>query len=108
MSEKALKFDNIRLNKKEFHKSKQPINLDVVNLDQIVVSEKFKHNDDGSKYFIGYKKGEIVKPSCIILPQMTGYIKYFENGSKSMSFVIKVDDVCWINTTKLGTRLKKH
>ena len=93
MSEKALKFGNIRLKKKEFHKSKQPINLDVVNVDQIVVSDKFKHNDDGSKYFIGYKKGEIVKPSCIILPQMTGYIKYFENGGKNMSFVIKVDDV---------------
>ena len=31
---KALKFDNIRLNKKEFHKSKQPINLDIVNVDQ--------------------------------------------------------------------------
>ena len=26
--------------------------------------------------FIGYKEGEIVKPLCIILPQMTGYIKY--------------------------------
>ena len=52
MSEKTLKFDNIRLNKKEFHKSKQPINLDV---DQMVVSGKFRHNDDGFKYFIGYK-----------------------------------------------------
>ena len=108
MSEKALKFGNIRLKKKEFHKSKQPINLDVVNVDQIVVSDKFKHNDDGFKYFIGYKEGEIVKPLCIILPQMTGYIKYFENGGKNMSFVIKVDDVCWINTMRLGTRLKKH
>ena len=80
---KALKFDNIRLNKKEFHKSKQPINLDLVNVDQIVVSDKFKHNDDGFKYFIGYKEGEIVKLLCIILPQMTGYIKYFENGGKT-------------------------
>ena len=93
MSEKTLKFDNIRLNKKEFHKSKQPINLDLVNVDQIVVSDKFKHSDDGFKYFIGYKEGEIVKPLCIILPQMTGYIKYFENGGKNMSFVIKDDDV---------------
>ena len=25
--------------------------------------------------------------------QMTGYMKYFENGRKSMSFVIKDDDV---------------
>ena len=41
MSEKTLKLDNFRLNKKEFHKSKQPINLDLVNVDQIVVSDKY-------------------------------------------------------------------
>ena len=62
MSEKTLKFDNIRANKKEFHKSKQIINLDLINIDQIVVSDKFKHRNDGFQYFIGYKEGEIVKP----------------------------------------------
>ena len=72
MSEKTLKFDNIRVNKKEFHKSKQPIDLMSVNVDQIVVSDKFKHNNEGFKYFIGYQEGEIVKPLCIILPQMSG------------------------------------
>ena len=65
MSEKTLKFDNIRVNKKEFHKSKQPIDLNFVIIDQIVVSDKFKHNDDGFKYFIGYKEGEIVKPLAL-------------------------------------------
>ena len=93
MSEKTLKFDNIRVNKKEFHKSKQPIDLDLVNVDQIGVSDKCKHSDGGLKYFIGYKEGKIVKPLCIILHQMTGYIKYFENGGKNMSFVTKDDDV---------------
>ena len=84
MSEKTLKFDNIRVNKKEFHKSKPPIDLDlIINVDQIVVSDKFKHNDDGFKYFIGYKESEIVKLFCTILPQITGYIKYFENGGKT-------------------------
>ena len=92
-SEKTLKFVNIILNKKEFHKSKQPIDLSLVNVDEIVVPDKFKHSDDGFKYFIGYKEGEIVKPLCIILPQMTGYIKYFENGGKNMSFIIKDDYV---------------
>ena len=53
MSEKTLKFDNITVNKKEFHISRQPIDLDLVNRDQIVVSYKFKHSDDGFKYFIG-------------------------------------------------------
>ena len=38
MSEKTIKFNNIRVNKKEFHKSKQPIDLMSVNVDQIVVS----------------------------------------------------------------------
>ena len=101
MSEKTLKFDNIRVNKKEFHKSKQSINLELVNqidqiatsVDQIVTSDKFKHSDDGFKYFICYKEGEIVKPLWIILPQISGYIKYFENVGKNMSFMIKNDDV---------------
>ena len=64
-----------------------------VDLDKIVVSYKFKHNDEGFKCFIGYLEGEIIKPLCIILPQMSGYIKYFENGGKNMSFFIKDDEV---------------
>ena len=43
MSEKTQKFGNIRVNKRELHKSKQPINLDLVNGDQIIISDKFKH-----------------------------------------------------------------
>ena len=93
MSERTLKFNSIRLNKKEFRKSKQPIDLMSVNVDQILVSDKFKHSDEGFKYFIGYQEGEIVKPLCIILPQMSGYIKYFENGGKNSSFLIKDDNV---------------
>ena len=93
MTEKTLKFNNVRVNKKEFHKSKKPIDLMSVNADQIVVSDKFNHNNKGFKYFIGYQEGEIVKPLCIILPQMSGYIKYFENGGKNMSFLIKDDEV---------------
>ena len=72
MSEKTLKFSNIRVNKKEFHKSKQPILLSLVTVVQIVVSDKFKHSGNGFKYFIGYQEGEIIKPLCIILPQMSG------------------------------------
>ena len=54
MSEKTLKFNNIRLNKREFHKSKEPIDSLSVDLDEIVVSEKFEHNDKVFKLFIGY------------------------------------------------------
>ena len=82
MSGKTLKFDNIILNKKKFHRPKEPIDLLLVDLDQIVVSHKFKHNGESFKHFIGYLKGEIVNPLCFILPQMSGYITYFENGCK--------------------------
>ena len=68
MSGNTLKFNNIRVNKKEFHKSKQAIDLNLVTVDQIVVFDKFKHSDEGLKYFIGYQGGEIVKLLRIILP----------------------------------------
>ena len=86
MGEKTLKFNNIRLNKKEFDKSKEPIDLMSVNVDQIVISGKFKHNSEGFKYASAYQEGGIVKPLCIILAQMSGHIKDFENGGKNMSF----------------------
>ena len=105
MSEKTLKFNNIRLNKKEFHKSKEPIDLMSVIVDQIVVSDKFKHQREGFKYFIGYQVSGMVKPLCIILPQMSGYIKFFENGGKSMSFLIKDDEV-WKNYEQICDVIK--
>ena len=98
MSEKTLKFNNIILNRKKIYKSKEPIDLLSVDLDQIVVSYKFKHNDEGFKHFIGYLEGKIVKPLSIILPEIGGYIKYFENGGKKHVFFLK----CGINMIKFG------
>ena len=36
-----------------------------VNVDQIVVSDKCKHSDEGFQYLIAYQEGEIVKPLCL-------------------------------------------
>ena len=100
MNEKTLQFNNFIFNKKEFHRSKEPIGLFLVNVDQIVVSDKFKHNKKVFKHFVGYQEGQIVRPLCIILPQMSGYIKYFKNGGKNMSFLIK-DDKVWDKYDKI-------
>ena len=62
MGEKTLKFNNIKFNKKEFHRSKQAIEIDLVDSSKIIVSDKFKHSEDGFKYFIGYQENEIIKP----------------------------------------------
>ena len=76
-----------------------------IDLNQIVVSDKFKHNDEGFKDFISYLKGKIIKPLWIILPQMSWYIKHFENGSKNMSFLIKNDEV-WDKYDKIWDVIK--
>ena len=55
-----MKFNNISLNKKELHKSKEQIDLMSVSVDQIVVCDKFKHSGEGFKYFVGYKKVKLL------------------------------------------------
>ena len=35
------------------------------------MSDKFEHSDKGVKSFIGYKDDNIIRPLCIILPQMS-------------------------------------
>ena len=96
MSEQTLKFDNVVVNKKEFHGSQQAIALNLVDTNKILVSEKFKYSDDGFKYFIGYLHNDsIIRPLCIISPQMSGYIKHFDDGGKNMSFKIEDEGVYW-------------
>ena len=107
LSEKTLKHDIFVVDKMEFHKSKQPIRLNLVNVDEILISDKCKHSDDGFKYFIGYKKDDIVKSLCIILPQMSGSKKYFENRGKNVSFIIKDDDMLE-KYNEIWNKLKRH
>ena len=63
--------------------SKKAIDLMLININKIVVSDKFELNNTVSKYFIGYQKGKIIRPLCI---------KYFKYGKSSMSFFIKDDE----------------
>ena len=37
--------------------------------------------------FCGYLNNAVIQPLCVILPQMSRYIKYFDDGGKNMSFV---------------------
>ena len=75
-----------KLIKKNFYSPKEAILLDSVDLSKIVVSSRWKLNDETYKYFCGYLNNDVIKPLCVILPQMNGYIKYFEDGGKNMSF----------------------
>ena len=73
--------------KKKLYSSKEAILLDSIDLTKIVVSSRWKLNDTTYNYFCGYLNNDFIKPLCVVLPQMSGYIKYFDNNGKNMSFV---------------------
>ena len=87
MSLKKIKFGDKEVNKNEFYSSKQAIPLDSVDLDKIVVSNKWKIKETTYKYLCGYLNNDVIQPLCVILTQMNGYIKMFNNGGKNMTFV---------------------
>ena len=88
MSSQKIKFGDKEVDKKTFYSSKEAILLDSVDLSKIVLSSRWKLNDTTYKYFCGYLNNDsIIKPLCVILPQMNGYINYFDDGRKNMSFV---------------------
>ena len=86
MSLKKIKFGDKEVYKIKFYSSKHAISLDSVDLNKIVVSKKWKTNDTTHKYICRYLNNDTIQPLCVILPQMDGYIKYFDDGGKNMSF----------------------
>ena len=84
---RKIKFGNKEVNKKEFYSSRQAVSLDSVDINKIVVSKKWKINDTTYKHICGYLNNDTIQPLCVFLPQMDGYIKYFDDGRKNMSFV---------------------
>ena len=82
MSSQNIKFGDKEFDRKKFYSSKQAILLDSVDLNKIVVSSKWKINDTTYKYLCGYLKNDVIQPLCDILCQMSGYIKYFDDGGK--------------------------
>ena len=93
-SSRKIKFGDKEVDKKEFYLSKQAISLDSVDLNKIVVSNIWKINDTTYKYLCGYSNNDTIQPLCVILPQMNGNIKYFDDGGKNMSFVTDDEEFC--------------
>ena len=87
MSLQKIKFGDKEVDKKKIYSSKEAILLDSIDLNKIVASSRWKLNDTTYKYFCGYLNNDVIKSLCVILPQMNGYIKYFDDGGKNMSFV---------------------
>ena len=106
MSKQTLVFNDIEVHKKDFYASKKAISLNLVNTNNIVISHRVKLNNDTYRYFIGYSHDDdVIKSLCVILPQMSGYIKYFENGGKNMSFKIE-DEGVYLKYNEIWNKIK--
>ena len=75
-------------------------------VENIVISNKIKVNDETVKYYIGYIVNNNVIPLVLLLPVVSGWIKYFENGGKNMSFKIEDDEV-YVKYKSIWNKLKK-
>ena len=72
----------------------------------IIVSKREPYGTKNSfKYFIGYNDNDIIRPLCIKLPQMTGYVRKF-NENATMSFIVK-DKQLLKNYTKIWEKIEK-
>ena len=45
------------------------MNVELANADQIVISDKFKHNDDGFKYLLVTNKGKLLNRFVLFYPK---------------------------------------
>ena len=71
------------------------LKIEDIDINKISVSKKESYGTKNAiKYFIGYTDNNEIKPICIRLPQMIGYVKYFDDN-KVMSF--KVTDKKLLN-----------
>ena len=103
MSGKSINFDDKKINKSSFYKNKKLFNIHDLDVNKILVSKKESYGTKNSlKYYIGYNDDDdvdddddddddddVVRPLCIKLPQMIGYVKNVDSN-KTMSF--KVSD----------------
>ena len=88
MSRKSVNFGDKKTNKSNFYKNKKLFKIGDIGVNKILIWEKEPYGAKESfRYFIGYDYNDVVRPLCIKLPQMIGYVKCFDR-TKIMSFNI--------------------
>ena len=66
----------MEIGKHKFHYYQNPVLIDDVDINKVIVSNKVAFRKKGFKY-IGYKDNETVGPLCFILSKMNGYRKNY-------------------------------
>ena len=105
ISWKSISFNNEKIRKDDFYKNKKTNDIENINVDNILVSKKEPYGTKNSfKHFIGYNDNNIIRPLRIKLPQLTGYVKKF-NENITISF--RVDKQLLKNYNKICEKVEK-
>ena len=105
MSGKNIIFDDKKINKSNSYRNKKLFKIDNIDVDKILVSKKEPYGTKESfKYFIGYDDNDDIKPLCIKLSQIIGYVKYFDS-KKAMSFKV-IDKKLLKKYTKIWRKIR--
>ena len=91
MSGLSIIFDDKKIKKNIFYKSRKPFNVSDIDVNRIIISKEVVYGTKNSlKYFIGYTdEDDVIRPLLLKLPQMNGYLKEFND---SMTMSLRVDD----------------
>ena len=89
MDKEIIKLDDTEIEEYEFHQYKSPILISDIDINEIVVFNKFPFGKQDFKNFIGYKDNKEVGTSCILFPEMIRHI----DKTKCMYFMVKDDKI---------------
>ena len=85
MSGLSIIFDDKKIKKNIFYRSRKPFDVSNIDVSRIVISKEVVYGTKNSiKYFIGYfDEDDVIRPLLLKLPQMVSYLKKFDD-SKSV------------------------
>ena len=91
MSGLSIIFDEKKIKKNIFYRSRKSCNVSDIDVNKIVISREVLYGTKNSrKCFIGYNDEEdVIRPLLLKLPQMIEYLKEFDD---SMTMSLRVDD----------------
>ena len=91
MSGLSIIFDDKKIKKNTFYRSRKPFDVSDIGVNRIVISKEVVYGTKNSiKYFIGYfDEDDVIRISLLKLPQLIGHLKKL-NDSITMS--LRVDD----------------
>ena len=95
MNGKNKNFNFKKVKKNDFYKKKHKkmFNIDDIDVNKILVTKKEPYGKNNSLiYFIGYNDNDVIRPLCLKLSKMTGYINEFIENKNTIIMSIRVND----------------